>query len=160
MNVELLLMIWNIHYVRGINFPVTIILTNKYFNMCQIDISELPDWDEAAKNKHFTALRNERLEQLKKVEIIKIRYLEGLVCSKFELTPDELRNDTRLGRIVIPRQFLFSLCIEQTKLKEYEIAEYYGFKRGRVQHSKKTIADLRETNRKYREKFEEIEDTL
>ena len=128
--------------------------------MCEIDINDLQELNPELQMAIYEDLRMKRLEQLKKQDIIKMQFIERVVCKKFNVDPKDIRNDTREDKICIPRNVIFSLSLEKTKLKEHEVGECYGFKRGRVHHAKKVVSDLFETDKKFRNKIDEIKQNI
>lgn len=88
---------------------------------------------------------------------IPLEYIERVVCDYFGITPEEIEVKKRDRNIVLPRQLCHHFSKEMTKKSLSEIGWRFGRKdHATVLHSTKTINNLRETNKSFRAKYEEL----
>lgn len=87
----------------------------------------------------------------------KHRKIEHAICSVWQLMPSKLHERTRKREIVEARQLVYWYMIKLTKLSLEDIGRIYGYDHATVLHAKKTVNNLRNTNREYREKLEQVE---
>ena len=106
----------------------------------------------------FIKLQSEKLHGLNDIaEIVaKILFLDA----------SDLKKRTRKREVVEARQIAMWLMHHYTKLSLAAIGAYFenengvSFDHATVLHACKTVNDLKETNRVFREKFEEIENLI
>lgn len=128
--------------------------------MCEIYIYEIEELNPAAKKQIFLDKKARASRELKLKELSKMQAIETAVCNEFNIDKNDISIDSKEHKICDPRNIIFCLSLEKTQLKEYEIGNFYGFKRGRVHHSKKVVSDLIYTNKEFRDKMNVIKKAL
>ena len=88
---------------------------------------------------------------------IPLEHIERVVCDYFNITPDEIEQNKRDRNIVLPRQLCHHFSKEMTGTSLAEIWRRFGAKdHATVLHSNRTINNLKETDKVFRAKYEEI----
>jgi chromosomal replication initiation ATPase DnaA len=128
--------------------------------MCEIYIYEIEELSPEAKKEMAKQKKAEALRKLKLKELSKMQAIETAVCNEFNIDKNDISIDSKEHKICDPRNIIFCISLEKTQLKEYEIGNFYGFKRGRVHHSKKVVSDLIYTDKEFRDKVTTIKKAL
>ncbi len=84
-----------------------------------------------------------------------------IVCKDYELSPETIQVNIRRTEIREPRQICHFFAKELTNLTMQRIGDLIGHKdHATVIHSCKTVLNLMETDREYRERIKRIENRL
>jgi len=92
---------------------------------------------------------------------ISIEYIQKIVCSYFNVPMDSIQTNTRKREIVQARQISMYFAKQLTKLSLTSIGSQIGSKdHATVLHACKTVNNLLETDKKFRNQIEDIEKKL
>lgn len=88
---------------------------------------------------------------------LRLDQIMTMVCAKSGLTSEYLNMKTRDRNIIVPRQIAHYLGAKRSKHSLSEIGAYFGGKdHATVLHSKRTIQNLLDTDKEFREKWSEF----
>ena len=80
-----------------------------------------------------------------------------MVCQKMKTTPEYINMDSREDVIKIPRQMCHYIAYHRSKRSTKDIGFYFGRKNhSTVIHSTRTIKNLLDTNREFRDEYYEF----
>jgi chromosomal replication initiator protein len=92
------------------------------------------------------------------VSNIELNHIKICVCNFYNLKPEQLDIVTRKREIVQARQIAMHFGHKYTRFSNSHIAKNIGGKdHATVNHARKTVANLIETDRKFRGEIEQIE---
>lgn len=91
-------------------------------------------------------------ERLSKEQLV--QKLESAVCSAWGIHPARLHEKTRERSVVEPRQLIF-WWLERNNIDTLSnIGKYYSKNHCTVLHARRVVANLLETDKEYRQKYE------
>ena len=98
---------------------------------------------------------------IKKNIPITLENIERAVCKFYNIQGSDLRKKVRKREVVQPRQVSMNLSHYKTKHSLAAIGEYFGgFDHATVLHARNTVDNLLETNKIFKQEFEQIEQSL
>lgn len=83
-----------------------------------------------------------------------------VICKHFDLTTSELFKKSRKRKYVEPRQLFHYLCMKYCKATLYQVASYGDMDHSTVLHSIKTVSNLIEVDRGFRNLVNEIDNKI
>jgi len=81
-------------------------------------------------------------------------------CHVFNVTPEKIKPKNRKKEFTLARHAIRWFCIRFLKLKPIEVRYQFHISYGAIYASLKTVVDLCETDKIYREKFLEVKSRL
>lgn len=92
---------------------------------------------------------------------ISVDYIQKVVCNYYNLSPEQMQNNTRKRETVQARQVAMYFCKNFTKSSLASIGSQIGGKdHATVLHAYKTVNNLLETDKNFKRQIEEIEKKL
>lgn len=76
-----------------------------------------------------------------------------IVCEEWKVEKEMLMTRTRKREVVEARMVLMEFRRDIMKLRQHVATGYFGLEHGAVIHAKKTISNLKQTNREFRERY-------
>lgn len=89
-----------------------------------------------------------------------VNIIIGAVCIIFGVSFESIKSNIRVRHIVEARQVLQYFLRKYTRLSLYEIGRITNKNHTTVLHSIKTVNNLKETDKLYREKFNEVKERI
>jgi chromosomal replication initiator protein len=94
--------------------------------------------------------------QLERTDEYVFLNIQQIILGIYGLEKTDLVTRSRKRKFAIARQLIFTLALKNTKLSLAKIGDEYNRDHATVLYSNKAIFDLRDTNLRFREFFDEI----